>query len=277
MEYNTCDGQASGSKCCLAAEGLCEEPADPVKACSGGLNNNKSCAGQFCVNGICELKTNISDLGHYRLDLNDNGWGLPTDICERSLRNERVPMTTRSNDVADYKNTNQDYCAIPPVVDNDLNAANGNNIKVNSSLTDVTLIKNGFVNLTFNTKVDSQQLPLVRYSVDWGDGGKTMVTGVEMRDKPNPDNPESVYHLYSYWDLKAKANSGIIAASSCSVPGECRVQPKIQIKDNWGWCNHGVNINVCGNTTPAPNGQWDSFAGWVVVKEKQELGIRNNE
>jgi hypothetical protein len=155
------------------------------------------------------------------------------------------------------------------------------NIKVNSATTDVNLVKNGFINLTFNTKVDSQQLPMVMYGVDWGDNSKTIVTGVEMRDKPNQSLPESVYHLYSYWDLKAKANqdqcpgggtcsnfscSGGSKAGSgcidCSTAGECRIKPKIQIKDNWGWCNHGATINTCGIN------QWDSFGGYVVVKEK---------
>ena len=82
-----------------------------------------------------------------------------------------------------------------------------------------------------------------------------------MRDRPNPDTPHSLYHLYSYWDLKAKASSGV-AGIDCSTAGECRVRPKVQIKDNWSWCNKGTAINVCGA------GQWDNFGGLVVVKEK---------
>jgi len=135
------------------------------------------------------------------------------------------------------------------------------NVKINSLTSNIELTKNGFVNLTFNTKADANQLPLVMYAVEWGDGESTTVTGVEMRDRPNPDTPHSLYHLYSYWDLKAKASSGV-AGIDCSTAGECRVRPKVQIKDNWGWCNKGTAINVCGA------GQWDNFGGLVVVKEK---------
>jgi len=166
-----------------------------------------------------------------------NGWNMPNVLCSGADAGQRPG----------YPN---DYCAILPAAFN---------IKINSVNTNVNLTKNGFVNLTFNTKVDSNQLPLVMYAIDWGDGEKTTVTGVEMRDRPSPDNPHSLYHLYSYWDLKAKANSGVTNID-CSTAGECRIKPKIQIKDNWGWCNGGASINDCG--------QWQSFAAVVVVKEK---------
>jgi hypothetical protein len=179
-----------------------------------------------------------------------------------------------------------DYCAILPAI---------SNIKVNGSVDSVTLANSQFVKLSFNSKVDSQQLPLVMYGVDWGDNSKTVVTGVEMRDKPdpepaNPSNdgaPEAIYHLYSYWDMKAKQatnpaasdtiycgpaggsalnraglNSGLACPNSPNNSACCMAKPKVQIKDNWGWCNHGTAINACGAN------QWDTFAGWVVVKEK---------
>ncbi|MDO8592265.1 MAG: hypothetical protein Q7R92_00660 [bacterium] len=168
-------------------------------------------------------------------------------------------------------NTN-DYCAILPRVDNDKDDANGNNIKVNGK-TDNPIIKNtDFINLTFNSNVDSQQLPLVMYAIDWGDGSNTAVTGVSMRDRTNSSLPHSLYHLYSYWDLKAKDNqnklpSGSDCIAKCSDKfadagdaGCCYIKPKVQIKDNWGWYNHGTDINTAGD--------WDSFAGEVVVKEK---------
>jgi hypothetical protein len=142
-----------------------------------------------------------------------------------------------------------DFCGIKPIIEN---------IKINSLGSDITFNKNGFANLTFSTTVDGDQLPMVMYAVDWGDGEKTTVTGVEMRDRPNPKNPHSLYHLYSYWDLKAKANSGV-SSISCSG-SQCTVKPKVKIKDNWGWCNSGANINDCN--------QWQNFGGYVVVKEK---------
>lgn len=159
-----------------------------------------------------------------------NDWGPPQTAC--------VSERTANH-----------YCAIRP---------NVSNIKINGSSGTASLVKNGFINLTFNSTVDSQQLPLTMYAVDWGDGEKTTATGVEMRDRPNANNPHSLYHLYSYWDLKAKANSGA-AGISCSGD-QCSVKPKILIKDNWGWCSGGSSINDCA--------QWQNFAGNVIVKEK---------
>lgn len=179
------------------------------------------------------------------LEDNSDGvnWDLPGNLCGGT-------GLSRTNDT--------EYCAVKPTV---------LKIKVNGSSGNVSLSKNGFVNLTFNTKVDSNQLPLTMYAIDWGDDERTTVSGVEMRDRPNPDTPHSLYHLYSYWDLKAKANRNV-PGIDCSTAGECKVKPKIQIKDNWGWYNKGTVINTA-------NG-WDSFGkdtadlndGWVVVKEK---------
>ena len=170
------------------------------------------------------------------------------------------------------------YCAIVPVV---------SNIKVNGLSTQINLVKNGFINLTFNSKADSSQLPLVMYAIDWGDGEKTTVSGVEMRDRPNANVPHSMYHLYSYWDLKSKqvtdqieqlvhkniiycGNAGSSSARNFhgltvdigAIPTNnyCVIKPRVQIKDNWGWYNKGTAIN--------DDGQWDAFSNWIVVKEK---------
>ena len=95
------------------------------------------------------------------------------------------------------------------------------------------------------------------YAVDWGDGENTVVSGVEMMDRRNVDNPHSLYHLYSYWDIKAKASAAgstiTCAASSCTIT------PKIKIKDNWGWCNDGTVRNECD--------QWESYGGVITINE----------
>jgi len=169
-------------------------------------------------------------------------WGPPNSLCN----NTGLPPRP------DYPN---DYCAILPKIEN---------IKVNGNTGDIEITNNQFINLTYNSIVDSQQLPLVMFAIDWGDNEKTVVTGVEMRDRHNQNNPHSLYHLYSYWDLKAKAASGQYGVDhwiDChSVAGECRVKPSVKIKDNWGWCNNGTFINDCD--------QWEEFAGWIVVREK---------
>src|SRR3989339_484795 len=135
-----------------------------------------------------------------------------------------------------------DYCAILPVINN-------NNIKVNGENVALTIQEEfKFVNLTFNSDVDENQLPMVMYAVDWGDGSATNISGAEMIEKPNADNPHSLYHLYDYWNMKNKLPScggGLVV--NCCFSDHCVIQPRIKIKDNWGWCNHGVNINDCSH------------------------------
>ncbi len=201
--------------------------------------------------------------GERRYETAGGGWDPPKDICVGARGDQ--------------------YCANLPTV---------TNIKVDGQSGNVVKDKTQFIKLTFNTQVDSQQQPMVMYGVNWGDNSQIVVSGAQMHDRPDPDpnnsdnngNPEEVYHLYSYWDLKAKDNTGGAAGAGidCWVGGVtmhghtcptgnncCGVQPKIQIKDNWGWCNHGETINVCENTgsTAAPDGQWDKFGGYVIVTE----------
>lgn len=187
-------------------------------------------------------------------------WSLPTNLCSADPR----PA---------YPN---DLCGIKPKIFN---------LKANNQAGSFEVNNSQFINFTFNTAVDSQQLPLVLYAIDWGDNEFTSVSGVEMRDRPNADNPHSMYHLYSYWDLKAKnatdqttnggkntvycGNAGAFAlnydgASSryaCVGSACCVVKPSAKVQDNWGWCQDGVNNNPC------PGG-YQSFGGWIVVKEK---------
>jgi hypothetical protein len=158
-------------------------------------------------------------------------WGPPTDVC---------PGTARPA----YPG---DYCAIPPRVAN---------VLVNGSGSDITFVKSAFANLTFNSVLDAEQLPLMMYEVDWGDGTKTRVSGIEMRDQPNPKEAHSLYHLYDYWFLKQKVAEGV-GGISCDS-NQCVVRPKIKIKDNWGWCNDGGQS--CNGYT--------EFTGNVIMKKK---------
>ncbi len=173
--------------------------------------------------------------GRYISD-NNNLWTPPTIICPNSTR----PA---------YPN---DYCAILPVV---------NNIEVNNSAGGTSVIKTAFVNLTFNSQIDSQQLPLTMYAVSWGDGAITTISGVEMRDRPNPDDPHSLYHLYDYWQLKSNStipNSQVTCGTDINgnycAPGVdyCSIRPQVKIQDNWGWCSNGTAINDCGHWQNGP-------------------------
>ncbi len=142
------------------------------------------------------------------------GWGPPDNPCNgngSTPRPEEYP---------------HDWCGVTPKVEN---------IKVNGTTTGATVDGTGFVNLTFNSKVDSQQLPLTSIYIDWGDDNITTISGAEMRDKSNEDDPHSFYHLYSYQDLKAK-----------EIPTNT-IRPKIRIKDNWGWCTGDSTRGECSD------------------------------
>ncbi len=178
-------------------------------------------------------------------------WGPPDTLCKDS----RPEYASGSN---------ADYCAILPTV---------YNIKVDDMETgNATIIKSGFANLTFNSTVDSQQLPLVMLSIDWGDDEKMIISGVEMRDRTNSDDPHSFYHLYDYWDLKGKESGGSsqITCATDSAGNYCQATPKIKIKDNWGWCNEGYD-EISGNyeqpTVISDCDQWQSGPS-VKVWEK---------
>lgn len=113
-----------------------------------------------------------------------------------------------------------DYCRVQPTVSNIL-------------LDKSTVHGGSVVKLTFNSKIDVNQLPLVYYRVDWGDGSSpTVITG-EFSDRPNADNPHVLYHYYSYTAVQG------CAANPCPL-----VIPKVMVMDNWG--SESVTVNGPG-------------------------------
>jgi hypothetical protein len=149
----------------------------------------------------------------------------------------------------------EEYCAIRPVVAD---------FKVDKT----SVYGSSYVNFKFTSTIDSQQLPLVMYSVDWGDGNMTTVSGVENMHHPNVSDPHSMYHAYDYWTLKAEES---LPSIDCYNPGDagslcvgdtcCVVSPSVKIKDNWGWCNNGVDAFPC------PAGGYETSFIPIIVYE----------
>ncbi|MEA3449920.1 MAG: hypothetical protein U9Q85_02985 [Patescibacteria group bacterium] len=235
-----------------------DDPGDASNsgiAINGGLNNGAVWNwnyGASCTDGGM-------------IEMPSSDWSVTIDPDFIAGIDEWVLFYIDSNDNLESVNLNMnrtltiysmmasgDYCSIIPIVEN---------IKVNKNDTgNVTLgDSNDIINLTFNSIIDSQQLPLVMYAIDWGDS-KTVVSGTEMRDKPNEDNPHSLYHLYSYWELRSKwavdqdpedenrvycgsANNEAMnfddagSGYTCGGNNCCVIKPKVKIKDNWGWCS----------------------------------------
>lgn len=100
------------------------------------------------------------------------------------------------------------------------------------------------VTIKFNSNVDLNQLPLTGLSVDWGDGKINDI--VNLRIAPhvyniNPilNDPHIMTHTYTCQEGGVGWDAGEAA---------CLFQPRVQIKDNWGWCNAGVrgtNSSIC--------------------------------
>jgi hypothetical protein len=178
-------------------------------------------------------------------DDSDLYWGPPTDPC------------------SNQNNRGEAYCAILPTV---------SNINITGYSGSAIINGSGFVNLRFNSNADDDQLPLVMYSVNWGDNERTTVSGVEMRDRPGTESPHSLYHLYSYWDMKSKDNRGsdtiycggagqVVAGGPATPPNKpyCAVKPGVVIKDNWGWCSNGTEREECE--------ELEYFDNWIIVTE----------
>ena len=206
----TCDGDIHSNPCCGTASETCA--AGQTVCNTPSLN-----AGQFCDTGHNDCPGSICSgaEGHYDRDITSpDDWGPPPDIC--------------AGNRPAYPG---DLCSILPQV---------KNIKINSTNANLTIKDGDAVTLTFSSQVDSQQLPLVLYAVDWGDGEKTVVSGAEMRDRQDPDNPHTLYHIFSFWDMVAKEKSGVLPAGTCDLSAKrCSAKPGVKIKDNWGWCNTG--------------------------------------
>ncbi len=151
------------------------------------------------------------------------------------------------------------YCLVAPIVAN---------AKINDKTSGaVQVAGSGFINLKFNSLIDPEQLPLTSYFVDWGDGQITSITGVEMQNRPHPENPHSMYHFVSYWDLLSRS---LTTPALC--PGDrsvCYIIPKIQLRDKWGVCNgpdaaHGFWATYCTlNNTQA-------WTGNITIEVRKE-------
>lgn len=225
--------------------------------CSGGGNDTHECnAAQTCANAHCIFDTTA---GRYTVDSTaPNNWRVPTELCAGGVR------------PALFSPADADYCAILPRI---------SNIKVNDNNTShVNLAGNALAKFTFNTDVEENQMPLVAYYVNWGDGETTDIAGASMTDRPNADTPHTLYHVYDYWGTRFRAAIGSMtgccanaggaltctgaAGLTCGATNCCAVRPSVKIKDNWGWCNNGVTGDPC------PALGYVNFDYWIRINER---------
>ncbi len=235
-----------------------------ISQCDGDPNG-KTCSRDDCPSGTCEFVERRYYVSSKYL------WGSPKTICplNKDGKIERPDYDASSN-------KNNDYCGIPPRV---------GNIKVNGKQNEfesVILIKGGFATLTFTSHVDKDQLPIVSYKIDWGDGNVTASTGISINQNPSPDNPHTFYHYYNYWDILNLGNSVCGVCEKIADIDWCReenltginiceIEPRVQIRDNWNWCNKSVNnidsgyySSYCDTKSDA----YTEFLGEIYIVEK---------
>jgi len=168
-------------------------------------------------------------------------WSSPSNLCDKNIRTVDNPNCAVRPELNIYDVATERY---------------KNSIKLNGG-DNAQILGRGFVNLTFNSKVDSEQAPLTMYEIDWGDDEKLIVSGADMKEMPNESNPHSAFHAYDYWDLYGKyqddSKRNDMPTLFCGTKNNvdyCSVKPKVKIKDNWGWCSEGRTGVAC----PVPNG-----------------------
>ncbi len=105
------------------------------------------------------------------------------------------------------------------------------------------------VTIKFNSNVDLNQLPLTGLSVDWGDGKINDIVNLHIaphvyNNNPTLNDPHIMTHTYTCQE----GGTGWVPPTTGGQGGYCLFQPRVQIKDNWGWCNAGVrgtNSSIC--------------------------------
>ncbi|MFA5021865.1 MAG: hypothetical protein WC508_02205 [Patescibacteria group bacterium] len=291
---NACQtGPDEGRSCCPFYAPTCGESTSIIGRCSDGPNKDLSCKpaqeggdrGDECPTGsVCKVRSNNET---YR-SVDAYHWAEPSSICLNPATpgtdNKRLNIfkcvggASNGEICAGPENCpdgsciqqNDSYCAVAPEV---------SSIKINNqNLGDVKIYGGDYVKMVFTTDIDSQQLPLNGYIVDWGDGKKDAVSGQALRSHPDKTNPFDVSHLYSFWDLQQAARDGVLkcvghpitaGGTDCCNEQECHVVPKIQIRDNWNWCNGNLRCggvlegtpcnddNTCGSSQCLPvDNQW---------------------
>ncbi len=171
------------------------------------------------------------------VDSNFVGWRSPSTICPvgPSGKLERP----------DYEPSHNDYCAVPPQI------LEGSAKFLTGTSSVVTITGgSGSVGLKFNTQADTQQVPLESFNIDWGN----RVTPLPYRYAPrnDPANPHIFSNVYS--------NTGPTCSSAnqkncCTITNgrkTCNYEIRLQVKDNWGWCNNASATDKC----PADPSTW---------------------
>jgi len=220
------------------------DPSSQPQQCSSYLSKIGIDTQQGAINVIQNLFVQSYGIWQWQGDqyvptTSLTGLKEPSTQCGSSSPDYPPPLNVRPTS-ADAK-----PCGVAPQVPE---------IRINNSTSSVTLNRIGTVTLSFTTVADPDQLPITHYAVDWGDGTKSTQAGLRLQSRPSMQNAITLVHTYSYADVVRCVSSGLCACLP-QQPGDpansCRIKPRVQITDNWGWCN-GNNPGPPAN--PLTNG-----------------------
>jgi len=148
------------------------------------------------------------------------------------------------------------------------------NIKLNNQTNDIVLTAPGsFVNLSFNSIVDPNHLPINEIQVNWRDSlnqSDVQSFSGPLNSRANEAKPHEITHFYS-----CKTNAEGDRCSQCwdndandwvnAVDGECTYPgPSISIKDHWELCSE--NTLAEGTSCEFNDDSSYSFTNSIIIR-----------
>lgn len=153
------------------------------------------------------------------------GWRPPSNICGNDPATGKPARNVIG--VSDYPN---DYCAVPPsIVSGSVKflSGSGNNATVTGG--------SGSIGLKFNTDADPDQTPLQEFTINWGDTTNSYAFPYAPRN--DPSKPHIFSHVYNNTGPTCSGGNTIDCCTITNGRKTCNYEIRIQVKDNWGWCN----------------------------------------
>ncbi len=251
-------GQGCGnSDFCIGADGECEtydgvciggsNDGDPCNA--DGQCDSNQCAFNVCYGGLvsgteCSNPNNDAECNPYNdpaCDPDDPSYCLDAGVGASPLVNYhqdfedmiqcRFYQPANASDIRPGTYP-EDFCWVQPVVFN---------IKVNGRTGTVQVADGqGTVNLTFNTLVDPEQIPIRTFWIDWGDGSPVSSFPFAPLGRAPRSDPNGPYHNATHEYV-----GGTCPAAGCVI--------RVWMQDNWeygsGYCEstgeHCANDTQC--------------------------------
>ncbi|MGB0757666.1 MAG: hypothetical protein ACPGO5_04390 [Patescibacteria group bacterium] len=124
---------------------------------------------------------------------------------------------------------------------------------------DVTIISGDFITLQFFPSVNKDRLPLKAMRVDWGDGTH-LKPNQDLSNLAGQGLPINTYFFVHHYTCE---EGGLNWSSSEEA---CIFVPRIQIKDNWGWCSRD-DANPNGIYECDEGEGFTDYEGRILVKD----------